>query len=330
MAQKGKLFYIVITVALAAAVGIAGFFLGRMTGQTSPQEQPPESTEAITEPVKAASVDLEDERTLRLDMEVSEDAYTEFTPDQLSGNIDGTLTYVDVTNVSIAVDGSVLHLEDAIRDGRISLEELVASARIDARHGFCEEKTKTKHSLTIFLYQYPEFDLRVIYDVYKSPDGTEHLLKDFDVCADANTYVSIFTDDAGNRLDQEDWGLAIEVVACSPCSITLWCTQSGGQQIGQLVADFFYLDHAGPHTEESAVPLLEGVVSTEQFHPKPIIQRNATSEITLDWTNLYGTLAPGDYVMTLKVTDKYDPADVHPLMENFVDTESFLLEFTVP
>lgn len=323
MKQKNNIGQLLFWLFLTAIIGISCFFIGRTT--TPPAE--PEIAETVPTPTEAAAVNLEDDRRLRIDLEVDEDApYAEFTPEDLGGNVEMPLTYNDVTNVSIEVGGEVLHLEDAIRDGKITVEELLAYARIDHRNGLCQERTKTSHSLTTFIYRYPKFDLRVVYDIYKSPDGKEHLIKDVDICDNAYDIVTVYSDDDGTPLSQEDWGLTIEPVSATHTSVTLRCTQAGGQQIGDLVTDIYWLDT--PEGESLPRRPELGQANVDQY-PKITIPRDTVSEITIDWTDIYGEILSGTYTFDLHLRDVFDPGQVHPLMDDYTDHQHYQVSFTI-
>lgn len=271
---------------------------------------------------------MEDHRRLRIDLEVDENApYAEFTPEDLGGKAEMPLTYNGVTNVSVEVEGEVMHLEDAIREGKITLEEILAYARIDHRNGLCQERTQTSHSLTTFIYRYPKFDLRVVYDIYKSPDGKEHLIKDMDICDNAYEIYTAYSDDDGNSLSREDWGLALEPVSATHTSVTLRCTQAGGQQIGDLVTDIYWLDTPDGESLPRRPELGESA-SVDQY-PKITIPRDAVTEITIDWTDIYGEILSGTYTLDLHLKDVFEPDQVHPLMEDYTDSQHYQVAFTI-
>ena len=60
---------------------------------------------------------------------------TTIPAEYFSGNYSEDICYYGLCDVSIQMDGETLKLEDAIRDGCITVEELTAYARIDAREG---------------------------------------------------------------------------------------------------------------------------------------------------------------------------------------------------
>lgn len=291
---------------------------------TGPTETAPEAT--APKATQPPEVDVKDQRMLRMDAVVDKDAqFTTIPREELGGNYDDDLCYLNVTNVSIDVDGEKYHLEDAIRDGVISVEEITAYARMDARMGYCTERTETYHSLTYFIYHYPEFDLRLTHDILKSPDGQEHLVNEFYVCANAHELFTTYHD-----LGREDWGLSFEVVEATSTSLTFDCIQSGGQQIGELKPRGYWIytvDGEGnlgelDHSDDSSVTDLSGKL--------PVLTRDDTTRITIKWKDFYGNLPKGNYVLDLGIRDEFDQADVHPLMEDFQTGLWYRIEFTVP
>ena len=265
---------------------------------------------------------ISDKRRLRIDLTVDDNAqFTNIMPEQLGGNFDNKITYLDVRNVSIEINGAFYHLEDAIREGDISVEEIFAFARIDARNGFCEEKTHTHNGLTHFIYRYPLFDLRLTYDVYSTPDGMEHLINELYVCKNAYSLATTYY-----PLDREDWGLDFSVLGLTSNTITLACTQSDGQQLGNLVVEYYHIRDA---ETGNMISQKAGTTQADSGQPQTVISENSTSVITIDWSETYGELPEGSYIMRLKIADIFKPEQVHPLMQDFYDLQGYDIPFVI-
>lgn len=276
----------------------------------------PSSTEGL-------AIDLNDARCLRIGVVEEEDAqYTTILPAQQGSRFKSEIHYLNICDVCINVDGEVARLDEALRNGLISLDEIFAYAQIDARNGFCQNYAKTRNGLNFLVYRYPEYDLRLTYDFTYTPDGKTHLVHELYVCR--NDYE--LSGSAATTV-HEDWGLTFEVVEASADSITLNCTQSGGQQLGELIADFYYIDLA---EGDSALPRLDDAYDTDAYQPKPVLQRDTSTQIILNWTNIYGALPSGDYVMTLKVSDLYDAGENQTLMSKFESRQSYFIDFSIP
>ena len=126
--------------------------------------------------------------------------------DTLNGHYEGNLFFVGLQNVTIRLDGTDYLLETAIREGDISVEEIVAYARIDARNGFCTEKEHTENGLSQFTYDYGDYRINTIDDVYETPDGQSHRIKTFAVMAASvveNESYGFFYEGNGD-IDRED------------------------------------------------------------------------------------------------------------------------------
>ena len=175
--------------------------------------------------------------------------------------------------------------------------------------------------MTFLVFRYPEYELRFTYDYDSLPDGEHRLVNELYISK--NRYD---VNSGDNRVVQEDWGVTFEVREVNSSSITLRCTQSGGQQLGELTVDLFFIDSA---REEASLPRLDGDTDIDSYQPRTIISRDTVSEITLDWTDIYGELSPGDYLLSLRVTDAYDPADTHPVMSKFESRQSYTIPFVV-
>lgn len=234
---------------------------------------------------------------------------------------DGTMIYDALSDVKILLDGSEFPLEEAIRDCRVSIPELISWARLDARNGYCRESTQTHNGLTQFLYHYSSFNLLTIYDVLDTPDGRQHLIQSLRIAPPDSSFTvgsTVFTDAEGNILDREDWGLTLEVQDAAPTGITLRFTQTGGQQIGQLKAIHYSLDSVSEETH-----LVSGVCEAE-------LAENDTSLCTLDWSDLCGELPTGEYYISIEVYDFFDESQVHPLMQDFHRSQYYGVSFEIP
>lgn len=130
------------------------------------------------------STTLNQENQLQILVDVDETAgFTTIAPDQLGGNFENEITYLNVSNVNVQMDGEVYCLEDAIRDGKVTVEKIWAQAHTDARKGICEEKLTTQQGFAHITYRYPDFDfvLDTSFDVCRTPDGKQHLVCDFGI-----------------------------------------------------------------------------------------------------------------------------------------------------
>lgn len=314
--------YAIVLVVLALLLGVCAAFIAKSGDSVSPAEQaliPAEVT--VTAPEKL-TVSLHGNQSLRMEAEAEDGAeHTAIFPAGSESDCRTELHYVDVCDVRVEVDGTVYYLEDAMREERISLEQIYAYSRIDARLGYCETFTKVRNGLTFLVFRYPEYELRFTYDYDSLPDGEHRLVNELYISK--NRYD---VNSGDNRVVQEDWGVTFEVREVNSSSITLRCTQSGGQQLGELTVDLFFIDSA---REEASLPRLDGDTDIDSYQPRTIISRDTVSEITLDWTDIYGELSPGDYLLSLRVTDAYDPADTHPVMSKFESRQSYTIPFVV-
>ena len=312
--------YAIVLVVLALLLGVCAAFIAKSGDSVSPAEQaliPAEVTATAPEKLTVSG-----NQSLRMEAEAEDGAeHTAIFPAGRGSDCRTELHYVDVSDVRVEVDGTVYYLEDAMREERISLEQIYAYSRIDARLGYCETFTKVRNGLTFLVFRYPEYELRFTYDYDSLPDGEHRLVNELYISK--NRYD---VNSGDNRVVQEDWGVTFEVREVNSSSITLRCTQSGGQQLGELTVDLFFIDSA---REEASLPRLDGDTDIDSYQPRTIISRDTVSEITLDWTDIYGELFPGDYLLSLRVTDAYDPADTHPVMSKFESRQSYTIPFAV-
>ena len=278
------------------------------------------TTQAPTEPASMGH--------LRLSVSFDKGAdYVEYTSDELGGNFSEKLIYnFNITSVTIDIDGQSMPLNEALQDGFITEEEIFCNARLDAREGFCEETYESLNGLTNFTFAYPGYNLRLLYDIYESPSGEQRLISEM-VVYEKDTGLApchLFVDDeTGKIYDLEDWGLSFEITEVSPTGMTIRCTHSSGQQIGQLEATGYCLSSTGLF-----LLLNDGF----EFSPpmdNVVLKEDDVTEFTLDWTEPYGQLSSGEYRIMLYVHDVYDESQNHSLMRNFYDTQIYNLDFTV-
>ncbi len=250
------------------------------------------------------------------------------------GNYKGVTCY-GIENVTIKIDGISMNLEDALMEGYISVDEIIAYAHQDASLGLCNEVAKSKNGLTEFTYYYQEFRLRYIYDLYETPDGRAHLVTGcliYGIGFDPH-FLPEIDDETGKRIDYEDWGLLFEVSKLEPDVITVKCSQSGGQQMGALIVEDSILYKKNPNTLDlELVQLLTEEWSESVYWkstPNRFLTMDGTKELVFDFSQLYGQLCTGDYVLHLQILDLYNEDDVHTLMRNYYDEQWYEITFTI-
>lgn len=323
-----KLLAILIVLALIISASFTGYLFGKNAQAHSEAEVIISDNDYSTEPTingtSAIPQTHSSKQLLNINVQEAQGRCNIIAKEDLGGNMDGPLIYNELRNVTIELDGVVKALEHAIRDGDISLAEIFTYARADAENGFCEISIRSKNGLSSFLYSYPEYDLKLIYDVYETPDGENHLISDMALYKPGGEIPRIYLNESDKILDLEDWGISLEVVETSADGITLSCTQSGGQQIGTLSAYAFRLIQDGKY-----MSALDGDTTTSYEIPETALSANSSTEFTIDWKDIYGTLSPGKYVIRVIVKDIYEESQVHPLMRNFYDVQHYQIAFTV-
>lgn len=234
------------------------------------------------------------------------------------------LSYQFVENVTVEVQGKRMQLEEAISQGKLTVEEILADARRDSCCGICQETTQTKNGLTQFAYCYPEMNLVFCNDVLEAPNGTEHLIRFFQVTAPGepvqmSTALFDMTTPYHYFLDREDWGLDFRVLSTDAAGLTMEIAQSGGQQFGQLAITDFRIYSAGDWKVIGSVPL----------NPQLELCMNGTDEVKLRWDEICGQLERGKYCLSLLVVDQFAPEDIPPLSRDFHDQQTYYVEFQI-
>lgn len=313
--MKSRRILSIIGLILAAAVLLGiGFAIGRNEVQAAA----PDTTD---DPDNLAHTG---DDILALDITVTKvaDNHAEiFTPDHIGNNFNQNMSYAGVKDVYIYLNRTNERLEDALKNGDITEEEIFFRARQDAREGHCEETYETIHGVTFYSYHYPDYDLRLAYDVFNSPNGKSYPISQMLLFRTAENYIispsCLFTDpETGLFLNREDWGLTFELSDVTSHGATVTCTQSGGQQIGQLKINGYDIvpDDVGINVQNCEVE----------------IAMDGTCQFTLDWSESYGQLPSGSYYLNLWIWDIYDESQLHPLMDNFQDWQVLSVELNIP
>ena len=247
-----------------------------------------------------------------------EDAYvSETVKCGISEDSEIDFSCLGLRDVTIAIDETAIDFESALREGKISLAELSFLAQSDALSGLCTERWESKNGLARFCYSYPAFDLWIIHDIYETPDGQQHLVQNITLCEPGSDISFVY-----NELDQEDWGIEFSVEEASPSEITLSYTQSGGQQIGQLMTCGYEISRLDPM---EPIARLDDAPLQEQMP----ISMDAKGSLTLDIETYFGTLPAGQYGMYLYLQDTYSEEDIPPLTRNFHDTQCYWIDFDI-
>lgn len=249
--------------------------------------------------------------------------------------------YWSVKDVTVQLDGTRMPLEDALCEGLVTVDDVIASAREDAAVGRCKESSQSKNGLAVFRYHYPAFNLQSLYDIYETPDGWRHRITDFSVYGIGRDpgYSIGWDEETGDPIDYEDWGLTFTVTQLSPSGVTLECAQSGGQQFGRLNVAGLVLSRKNPDTQDwERVEPLDASIGADiykaysEITPKPEddLAMGGAKELTYDLEAMFGQLTAGEYEISLKIVDCYDEANVPPLSRNFYDVQWYTVkEFTV-
>ena len=314
--MKSRRILSIIGLILAAVLLLGiGFAIGRNEVQASV----PDATDAAKDIVHTGddvpALNLTVTRVGNTDSQI-------FSPEELGNNFNQGMSYWGVTDVSISLNSGDERLEDALKNGDITEEEIFFRARQDARDGRCQETFETQHGVTFYNYRYPDYDLWLVYDVFNSPNGKAYPVSQlivFRTTPDYHLHPSCaFTDpETGAFVNREDWGLTFELSDITSHSATVTCTQSGGQQIGQLEVRCYTLH-----------PDTKGIINPPKFETE--IAMDGTCQFSVDWSETYGDLPSGTYRLYLWVYDIYDESQLHPLMDDFQDWQVLDVELIIP
>lgn len=275
----------------------------------------------------------EQKRSLTINLQPEQEALEVFSSQDLGGNFSHEMEYYKVTQVFITVNEETLLLETALAQGKVTEEDIFYYARQDARAGVCQMEAKSLRGVTNFYFHYPEYTVKIIYDVLEAPDGSQPLISELLLYpreipvgtgeVEMRPTSHFFDPETGVYLDEEDWGLAFEVQEVNSTGLTVTCIQSGGQQIGGLTIKYYYL------ADKSASFLRKAEGTDGAPFAEIPIQMGGTTTFTLDWSEWYGALPDGDYYLGLDIYDVFDEEQTHPLMVDFHDRQLYRIHFTL-
>lgn len=250
--------------------------------------------------------------------------------DELQSIYNGSINFPSYLNVLIDINGESIPIRDAILEKRISVEEFIAGIRTDARNGYCTESYESELGLTYFLYTYRNFEVAIFDDVWEAPNGEAFLVRDIYINKkggfNSESIARFYTNEDGEEISykREDWGLEFETQSITPTGLVVRITQSDGQQLGQLQMDNIY----------TAVICSSGFLKENgDFSMSPsdgLIEMNGSSEIAFDWSACLGELPSGDYALSFRVKDVYDPNNIHPFTKNYTDLQIYSIQFEIP
>ena len=314
--MKSRRILSIIGLILAAVLLLGiGFAIGRNEVQASVPDATDAAEDIVHTEDDVPALNLTVTRVGNTDSQI-------FSPEELGNNFNQGMRYCGVSDVYICLSDGSERLEDALKNGDITEEEIFFRARQDARDGHCQETFETQHGVTFYNYHYPDYDLWLVYDVFNSPNGKAYPVSQLIVLRTTPDYrihpSCLFTDpETGGFVNREDWGLTFALSDVTSHGATVTCTQSGGQQIGQLEVRCYTL-----------YPDTKGIVNAPKYETE--IAMDGTCQFTVDWSETYGDLPSGTYRLGLWIYDIYDESQLHPLMDDFQDWQVLDVELIIP
>ena len=186
--MKSRRILSIIGLILAAVLLLGiGFAIGRNEVQASV----PDATDAADDLDNLAHTGND---VFALDItvtKVDDNDSQSFSPEEIGNNFNQGMSYCGVSDVYIYLNRTSERLEDALKNGDITEEEIFFRARQDAREGHCQETFETNHSVSFYTYHYPTYDLRLTYDVFNSPNGKSYPISQMLLFRTAENYIII-------------------------------------------------------------------------------------------------------------------------------------------
>ncbi len=246
-----------------------------------------------------------------------------FTAEEMNYQLDWGLAILYLKDVTLEINGEQVPFAEAVAEGKITTAQLFYYARVDAENGYCKVTPLSRNGLAAFVFQYPELNLWIRYDVYETPDGQLHVIDDITLYGPGAgldspriTYRDPVTRE---RLEKENWALDFEVIETSPNGITFDVIQSGkAQQIGNVYVKSCFI-YGAEYTDIKKYPFMN-----------VLITENETTTVTFDWTDFHGEMPPGEYTLEVRIDDDYvRDRPIHPLTLDYTVWQEYYIPFTI-
>ena len=113
--------------------------------------------------------------------------------------------------------------------------------------------------------------------------------------------------DLAAQAQKDPWGLVLAAEDVTATGLTLRFVQSGGSPSGELeTGSLYWLERKTGDGWEKLEPLIEDLAWTTEAY---LIAMDGETEMTVDWTALYGGLPSGSYRLGKSVMDFRDTGD---------------------
>lgn len=258
-----------------------------------------------------------------------------YAPTEFPGSGTAAVYLYGIDDVELQIGSGRFSFPSALSSGKLSSEDVVHQAFLDAAQGLCNRTEISRYGLSRYRFHYPNFDLCITRDVFESAAGGRYpifsiafYLPGEGVSSELEQY--LYAED-GTMVDTraEDWGLQFSVGEAGADHILLNATQKNGQQLGthSIQRYSIYNTAQGQRTERNLVCTIDEEEKLRQEYPIP---SGAQTDITLDWEKLYGSLPSGDYELHLMIEDVYDKTQPRsPLQQNYTDIQRYVVPFHV-
>lgn len=258
-----------------------------------------------------------------------------YAPTEFPGSRTAAVYLYGIDDVELQIGSGRFSFPSALSSGKLSSEDVVHQAFLDAAQGLCNRTEISRFGLSRYRFHYPNFDLCITRDVFESAAGGRYpifsiafYLPGEGVSSELEQY--LYAED-GTMVDTraEDWGLQFSVGKAGADHILLNATQENGQQLGTLTIQRYsiYNTAEGQRTERNLVCTIDEEEKLRQEYPIP---SGAQTDITLDWEKLYGSLPSGDYELHLMIEDVYNKTQPRsPLQQNYTDIQRYVVPFHV-
>lgn len=173
----------------------------------------------------------------KLSVEENREAYLYYPGSVLGGKLNPGMDYQYAQNVQLQIGRESVPLEEAIRDGKITIQQLYAQACKDGEEGICTLTRLSQNGVTNNVFRYPKFQINIVDDLLEH-DGQDIPVAYLAVSSADQTPNIIDGWDAQRKSPRvkEDWGLTFDAAFSDGC-LSVVVHQTGGMQQGTLTVE---------------------------------------------------------------------------------------------
>lgn len=213
-----------------------------------------------------------------------------------SNNSKVQFSVLNLDGVKIAINEEMISLSDALYMQYITIDELSAFVRDDARNGMCIESYRSDDGLTEFIYTYPDYEFCIIYDVLSTPSEIIKI-ENYLLCRPGD-YKSIkhsFKDETGKNILSNN-NVTFKVEHASSSGIKIQYDIFDVSKCDKLKIEYYSIRNISQHNfypvkNDTSMLAIQSTIN------------DIENCFVIDWSRIYGNIDSGLYELILDVNE---------------------------